>query len=200
MANLSKDKKYHFIYKTTNLLNGKYYIGMHSTNNLKDGYLGSGNHIRRAIKKYGKENFKSEILEFLENRSKLAQREEVIVTVDLIKDPQCMNLQTGGQGERESWNHTELTKKKISNTTKGKSYIERYGKKKANELIALRSKKSKEVWGKRSIKERREIGNKARAKTKGKPKQFKRVICPYCGKEGGENVMYKWHFDNCNNQ
>ena len=46
-----KEKKYHFIYKTTNLLSGKYYIGMHSTDNLDDGYLGSGYRLRLAIKK-----------------------------------------------------------------------------------------------------------------------------------------------------
>jgi hypothetical protein len=53
MSNSIKSKKFHFIYKTTNLLNNKFYIGMHSTSNLKDGYLGSGTHLRYAIRKYG---------------------------------------------------------------------------------------------------------------------------------------------------
>ena len=35
-------KKYNFVYKTTNLLNNKYYIGVHSTDNLNDGYLELG--------------------------------------------------------------------------------------------------------------------------------------------------------------
>ncbi len=57
---LRKDKKYHFIYKTTNLLSGRYYIGMHSTNDLEDGYLGSGKKHRRTIKKHDKQKINKE--------------------------------------------------------------------------------------------------------------------------------------------
>ena len=98
MANFNKAKKLHFIYKTTNLINGRYYIGMHSTNNVKDGYLGSGKQLRAAIRKYGEENFQVEILEYLPDRSSLALREKEIVNETLLKDPQCMNLKEGGNG------------------------------------------------------------------------------------------------------
>jgi len=91
-----KEKKYHFIYKTTNLLSGKYYIGMHSTDNLEDGYLGSGNRIRLAVRKHGKENFKREILEYCETREELGKREEDIVNLDEIAKVECMNLIVGG--------------------------------------------------------------------------------------------------------
>ena len=90
--------KYHFIYKTTNLKNGKYYIGMHSTSNFNDGYLGSGDRLRRAIRKHGKENFKLEILEFFEDRDSLAKRESQLVNEHLLKDPLCMNIKPGGSG------------------------------------------------------------------------------------------------------
>ena len=91
-------KKYHYIYKTTNLKNGKFYVGMHSTNNLDDGYLGSGDRLRRSIRKNGKENFKLEILEFLPNRNSLSLREKELINESLLKDPMCLNLKPGGSG------------------------------------------------------------------------------------------------------
>jgi hypothetical protein len=90
--------KYHFIYKTTNLKNGKFYIGMHSTSNLDDGYLGSGDRLRRSLRKHSKENFKLEILEFFECREALVKREKELVNEDILKDPMCMNLKPGGSG------------------------------------------------------------------------------------------------------
>lgn len=93
-----KEKQYHFIYKTTNLLNGKFYIGMHSTDDLNDGYIGSGRRLWRSINKYGKENHKFEILEFLNDRKSLANREAEIINEELIANPLCMNLKLGGEG------------------------------------------------------------------------------------------------------
>ena len=58
------DKKYKFLYITTHIESGKYYIGKHETNKLNDGYLGSGKLLKRAIKKYGKDAFKQEIICF----------------------------------------------------------------------------------------------------------------------------------------
>jgi len=93
-----KEKKYHFIYKTTNVLSGKYYIGMHSTDNLDDGYMGSGKRLRYSINKYGKENHKVEILEFVDTRAELKAREAEIVNLNEIAKEECMNLVVGGQG------------------------------------------------------------------------------------------------------
>lgn len=102
---VNKQYKYHFIYKTINLLNNKYYIGMHSTDNLEDGYLGSGKILKASIKRHGKENFKLEILEWLPNRLLLKEREKELVDEILIKDKLCMNLQLGGGGGLSSEEH-----------------------------------------------------------------------------------------------
>jgi group I intron endonuclease len=93
-----KQKEYNYIYKTTNLVNGKYYIGMHSTDNLNDEYIGSGKQLWYSIKKYGKENFKCEILEFLSDRNSLKKREKELVNENILKDEMCLNLKIGGEG------------------------------------------------------------------------------------------------------
>ena len=93
-----RQHKYHYIYKTINLINGKYYIGMHSTSDLNDGYIGSGDKIRKSIRKYGKENFKFEIVEMLPDRITLKKRESEIINEELLSDKMCMNLVYGGGG------------------------------------------------------------------------------------------------------
>ena len=84
--------KYHFIYKTVCIITNKYYIGMHSTPNLNDGYIGSGKIIKSSILKYGKSLHSFEILEFVDTLESLVLREKEIVNKDLLKDPLCMNL------------------------------------------------------------------------------------------------------------
>lgn len=91
-------RKYHIIYKTTCLITKRFYIGMHSTDNLEDGYIGSGKKLWRSINKHGKENHVTEILETLPDRSSLKQREKHIVNEELLKDKLCMNLMVGGEG------------------------------------------------------------------------------------------------------
>lgn len=92
---------YHFIYKTTNSLNGKYYYGAHSTKNINDEYLGSGVALKKAIQKYGKENFYREIVEFCKCESEMYLKEEKIV-VEHYKKEECYNMNVGGKG---GWNY-----------------------------------------------------------------------------------------------
>lgn len=102
-----------YIYKTTNILNGKYYIGMHKTLNLEDGYLGSGNLLKKSIEKYGKSNFKKEILEVCISFEEMKEKEALHVHEELLKDPLCLNLRCGGVGgfTKESHNKSQQTLK-----------------------------------------------------------------------------------------
>jgi len=102
---MSRKKKFHFIYKTTCNTNDKFYYGMHSTNNLNDGYLGSGTRLWHSIKAHGRENHSIEILEYLDNRDSLKAREKELVNEDMLNDPMCMNLALGGGGGFRDTNH-----------------------------------------------------------------------------------------------
>lgn len=105
------EKKIHYIYKTTCLITNRYYIGMHSTNNLEDGYLGSGKRLRYSIRKHGKENHIKELLEFCNSREELAIRESEIITKEIINDVSCMNLVLGGSGFMLDDYHYECSKR-----------------------------------------------------------------------------------------
>ena len=91
-----KDKKYHYFYKITNLINNHFYYGIHSTNNLEDGYMGSGARLHRAYDKYGIENFEKEILKFFDSREECSNYEIEMVTEELIHDNNCYNIVGGG--------------------------------------------------------------------------------------------------------
>jgi hypothetical protein len=93
-----KQKRIHYIYRTTCSVNGKYYIGMHSTDNMEDGYLGSGKRLWNSINYHGRENHTKEILEFCDTREELKKREEEIVNEQLLTEDLCMNLKIGGEG------------------------------------------------------------------------------------------------------
>ena len=97
-----RQKKYHYIYKTTCKVTGKFYVGMHSTDNLDDGYLGSGKILGYSRKKYGDENHTREILEMLPSREALKAREKEIVNEALLADSLNINLKYGGDG---GWDH-----------------------------------------------------------------------------------------------
>jgi hypothetical protein len=72
---------------------------MHSTDDLNDGYMGSGQQLRRSVKKHGRDQHKTDVLEFLPDRESLGLREEELITKKLMEDELCMNLATGGQGK-----------------------------------------------------------------------------------------------------
>lgn len=71
----ANDDKYRLIYQTVNLINDRNYVGQHTTNNLEDGYIGSGHNLKLAIKKYGEKNFKTRFCCFCNDQENLDKAE-----------------------------------------------------------------------------------------------------------------------------
>lgn len=93
-----KNYKYNYLYKITNLQNNKIYIGMHSTNNINDGYMGSSKILNQSIRKNGIENFKKEILGYYPDRDSLREAESEIVNEEFIARSDTYNISLGGLG------------------------------------------------------------------------------------------------------
>lgn len=120
---IKEEKLFNYFYKTVNLLNGRYYYGIRSTNihPNKDSYLGSGKVIKEAIRLYGKESFKKEVINHYPSRLEASWHEQMIVTDELIKDPQCYNIRTGGEN---GYIQSEETRLKIKKANTGKKHSE----------------------------------------------------------------------------
>ena len=100
---------FYLIYKITNIINGKYYIGAHTTLNKNDKYMGSGVYIKRAIRKYGKHNFTKEIIAECQSSSEMYELEKQLVTT-----VNTYNIMPGGKG---GWEFVNTNK--LSGTAKG---------------------------------------------------------------------------------
>lgn len=114
------------VYKVTNLIDGKIYIGKHKCSCSNCVYYGSGIHISKAIKKYGKKNFAKEILAICASEEEMNTLEEQIVTDQFIADPLTYNLSVGGKG--------------------GWDFVNRTGASQTEEVNLKRSDSCKEYW------------------------------------------------------
>ena len=97
----------HYTYRIDNLINGKYYIGKHSSDSLDDDYMGSGTRIKAAIAKYGIENFRKTILKTFSTSEEAFEHEAQIVTMVEVNDPMCYNIQPGGKGRQRQFTDEE---------------------------------------------------------------------------------------------
>lgn len=123
-------KKY-YIYRITNLINGKTYIGQHRYKDLDDGYMGSGKHLKAAQAKYGIENFKKEILVFNISKKEhidLLEKTFIASEREKVGRENCYNIADGGDGGNTG-PRSEEWKRKISEAKKGKHHSEEWNKK-----------------------------------------------------------------------
>jgi hypothetical protein len=116
MNTRAENRRFHYIYKITRF-DGHYYIGLHSTDNLDDGYFGSGTRLAKSIAYHGREKHSKQILEFLPSRKAIKEREAQLVNESTLKDPLCMNLCRGGQGG----DFTEEARRRIAKSKQGKT-------------------------------------------------------------------------------
>lgn len=150
---------FYTIYKITNILNGKTYIGKHQTKDLNDEYMGSGININRAIKKYGVENFYKEILFVFDNENEMNDKEAEIVNEEFVLREDTYNICVGGQG---GWGYYN---KNFENGMLGKSQSENQ-KEIAKETMLLLNEKlhnnemQKEKWKKSLIGRKPSFKNK----------------------------------------
>jgi group I intron endonuclease len=115
------------IYKITNKINGKLYIGKHLARNLEDGYFGSGKWLKNAVRKYGVMAFEKHILFDFKTEKEMNDKEAELVTEDFCKRPDTYNLCVGGSGgfsyinrNRLNYPMKEVTREKISKSLRGR--------------------------------------------------------------------------------
>lgn len=112
---------FYTIYRITNLINGRFYIGKHQTKDLQDGYMGSGRLLKQAIKKYGADNFHKEILHVVQTEKEMDLLEKILVVPDIETN---YNLCDGGKG---GWSYVNRNSLHVSD--KQKEAARKIGKK-----------------------------------------------------------------------
>lgn len=124
---MSKSNSIYIIYRTTNLVNQKIYIGVHKQKFhfpvLFDGYLGSGKHLKKAIKKYGAECFSRETLFVYYTPEEAFAKEAELVNEAFVNRKDTYNLCCGGKGDRNKRKCSLETKQKISDSAKNKVMV-----------------------------------------------------------------------------
>ena len=99
------------LYETTCLINDKKYIGVHEQE-CEDGYLGSGKHFKRAVRKYGRDKFIRRTLETFITRAEAYHRESEVVGDEIVSSSQYYNMVPGGKGGN-IWTDREATIEKM---------------------------------------------------------------------------------------
>jgi group I intron endonuclease len=212
---------YYFIYMTKNIENNKCYIGWHATNNLNDGYVGSGKLLRYSINKYGEDKHITGILEFC-NKNEVYQREKYWIKKKNTIVPVGYNLTRGGDGGNTYILLSEEDKKKFkeqcSKQNRGRSFSEEHKKKISDSKKGKASpnkgvkfsdetkQKMSKAWRTREpvSKETKEKHRQNRLGKKHLPetleKMSKKYKCKYCGKETNKSNLMRHENNYCNSR
>lgn len=108
----------YIVYKTTNQINGRFYIGVHCGRDQR--YLGSGKALKRAIAKWGRDCFIRETLASFDQAEDAFLYEAELLTPSMLSNPLCYNMMPGGRGLRKGVSHSATTKQKISQSHIGR--------------------------------------------------------------------------------
>jgi hypothetical protein len=157
---------YYTIYKITNKINGKIYIGSHKTKDLDDGYMGSGKYLKHAIEKNGIHNFEKEVLFIFDTPELMYAKEAELVNEEFISEQNTYNLKVGGFGGWDYINADEENRIKKN----------RYAREQA-ELVGA-SKKALEYF---STKREQYNNSPSRCILCCKPIEFSRRRNKFCG-------------------
>lgn len=111
-----KEKKHNLIYQITNLVNGKIYIGRHSTNNINDNYFGSGKEITKEVKLLGRDSFKKELLFDFPTGQEMIDKEIELLTREFVESDSNYNL---GSGQGGVFTHDEEARQKLREANTG---------------------------------------------------------------------------------
>lgn len=139
---------YYIIYKITNQINGKFYIGSHKTKDLNDNYMGSGKYLKLAQEKCGIENFKKEILFVFDTAEKMYLKEAEIVNEDFLATENTYNLKIGGFGGFDHINNNEVLRKEKNKKARfnaDMSILNKYGVTNPSKEQSVRKKLSESM-------------------------------------------------------
>lgn len=134
------------VYKITNIINDKIYIGAHRSNSMYDSYMGSGTYLKLAQNKYGIENFYKEILYVYDNPEDMFLMESIIVDEDFVERKDTYNLCVGGGGTIKNKSEYINSEKHINQIRS----IREKGHKSAMERIKW-LKENDETWNNRRL-------------------------------------------------